>query len=935
MSRITGLTRLGMVVLLAAAPIAGAAVLPAPAAQAQSNSAVVQTKEITNYGRGTSAPATVRVDRTTNLFDRQQVTIDLNGFKPSYNANNINVGGSRVEYPVVVMLCRGAKPARNTCVNQDRVQWQSGFDVNALPEQRAVAEKQSRQGEAPAYPGADIYQQYANLYRAEQLPFVSTDGVSYLWVANTIRPDGQPSINEPKLKSFPPPDTASEGTSVITTRYIPIRPNGTNKFLFEVRQRASQPSLGCTDTQQCSIVVVPIMDMACAQNAPAECAAGPNGPAPGDGGFTDGHNLFVGPQQWLAESNWRNRFVVPISFAPDLQSCDVRDPRPSVQAYGSELVDVAQQRWGAAYCTGARKSDYLPVYTQGSEYFARRQLTTRLGTSYQQDAVFVSQPVTGSPRPVVHAPSALTGFAVAYVVDDANGKQVQNLTLSPRLLAKLLTQSYNPVVVPPNIRQGKQRYTGTQPVPDDATANGYYVAHPALIDNPRSLFADPEFAALNPGLAVKDQAGNLAPQLLGTLNSMIFTVESDIIMDVTRYITSDPATRAWLGGQADQYGMRVNPAWRNLAPTQIYTLLDTWVRPSQPRKTGWLEGPFGDKRFFVYGGGDTCDETFKTPYLTKMANVSNSAEADALALLDRRGSATPVCTSDSTPVPPAQQAPGPQFPGDDVTQDVVYREVKNQPADFGQRAVLAVTTVPHAALYEVPTARLVNSAGKAVGPTPGTMLNALNAAVQDPASGTVRIDHPRVTGNAYPGTMVAYTAVPTAGLNRATAGRYADFIEFMATTGQVPGPTLANLPPGYDPLPPAMVNQAKAAAAAIRAQRGEVPPPPPGGPLQNGMPPGFGGGDQPVAQAPNPGSGLPAGAVQPQGAAKNPKVTGDPARVAKTEGASSWLARWAMPLLIGFGLLAALVAFGVQVGSRPDHPLRRRLDGLLRAVGRR
>jgi hypothetical protein len=42
-----------------------------------------------------------------------------------------------------------------------------------------------------------------------------------------------------------------------------------------------------------------------------------------------------------------------------------------------------------------------------------------------------------------------------------------------------------------------------------------------------------------------------------------------------------------------------------------------------------------------------------------------------------------------------------------------------------------------------------------------------------------------------------------------------------------------------------------------------------------------------------------------------------------------------MPLLIGFGLLAALVAFGVQVGSRPDHPLRRRLDGLLRAVGRR
>jgi hypothetical protein len=923
MSRITGLWRLGMVVLLAAVPVAGAAALPAVAQP--NNGAVTQTKQITNYGKNTAMNATVRVDHTTNLFDRQQVAVDLAGFLPSWNANNTTVRGSRLEYPVVVMQCRGAVPDRSTCVTEERVQWHGGFDVNAPREQRAVAERQSRAGDPNPYPGATIEDKYANLFRAEQLPFVAVDGTSYLWIDRN-RADGSPYVNDPKLKSFPPTDTSSEGANVITTRNIPIRQDGTNKFLFEVRQKASQSSLGCSDTQQCSIVVVPVMDMACAANAPVECAAGPNGPAPGEPLFTDSHNLFVGPQQWLAESNWRNRFVVPISFAPDLQTCNVRDPRPTVPAYGSELIDVAQQRWGAAYCTGERPSSYLPGYTPGSEYFARRQLTTKLGASYQQDAVFVNQPVTGSPRPVAHAPAALSGFAVAFSVDDANGKQAQDLTLSPRLLAKLLTQSYNPIVVPASAREGRRPYDGTQKISDEATANTYYAAHPSVLNNPQSLFTDPEFASLNPGFALRAGTDPIAGHLRNTINASIFTVESDIMIDLIRYITSDPTARRWLDGQPDQNGMRVNPAWLGLAPTQIYTLLDTWVRPANPRMPSWLETAPEAKRFFVMGAGDTCDESFKTPYLTKLGNITNSAKSAALSLLDRRGAATPICTRGDTPIPPGQQAPAPQFPGDDVTQDVRFTETKNQPADFGTRAALAVTTVAHAALYEVPSARLVNSAGKAVAPTTGTMLNALNAAALDPASGTLTIDSAKVAGNAYPGTMVTYLAVPTSGLDATTAGRYADFIEFMATTGQVPGPTLANLPPGYDPLPPAMVRQAKDVAAAVRAQRGAVPEG--RDPLGDGLP----GVDDGAPSAGNPGSGLP---VTPQGATNDNKVSGDPDRVAKTEGTNSWLSRWAMPMLLAFGLLAGLVAFGVRVGAQPDHPLRRGFDGLLRAVRRR
>jgi len=445
-----------------------------------------------------------------------------------------------------------------------------------------------------------------------------------------------------------------------------------------------------------------------------------------------------------------------------------------------------------------------------------------------------------------------------------------------------------------------------------------------LMNNPRSLFADPEFAALNPGFALAQEGQSLASHLANVINPMIFTVESDIIMDVTRYITSDPAARRWLDGYPDQYGMRVNPDWSGMQPTQIYSLLDTWQRTPSPRQPSWNESELGDlgSRWQVIGGGNTCDEMHRTPYLTRLANIANSAKASAQLLLDRRGSATPVCTQTKQPIPEDQQAPEPEFPGDDVGQDVRFNESKDVPDEFGERAQLALTTVPLARLYSLPTAKLVNAGGKAVAPTPGTMVNTLRATTLDEQSGTLQVDHARVTGgNWYPGTMVSYLAVPTAGLDAATAGRYADYIEFMATTGQTPGQTLANLPPGYDRLPPAMVQQALDAAKAVRDQKGAVPPPS-DGPLENGT----GDGGVPPLPAP-PGNGL----VAPQGGGPD-DVAADPHNVARTEGASSWLARWAIPLMIAFGLLAGLVAFAVQVGSHPGHPLRRKLDELLRAV---
>lgn len=917
MSRIARLTRVGLVALVAAAPVVGSA----GAAQAQRTAEFSQTREIANAGRAETFDASVTVSHTTNLFNRQQVAIELAGFKPTYNANNTVNNGVYMEYPVVVMQCRGATPTPETCANERRSVWYPGYDAAAPEELYARARSVRSPGSAAGFPGATPREQRANALRAEQLGFDAADGVRYLW-ESTVDTDGTPWIDEPGLKSFPPPDTADGGTSVLATRSVPVRADGTNEFLFEVRQRVSQPSLGCTDTDACSIVVVPIMDMACAEDAPADCGGAPLGFEPGSvGQGPTTVNQFLTQRTWFAESNWRNRFVVPIAFAPDPASCSVQDQRPILPVYGSELADVAQQRWGAAYCAGARPADYLPLYTQGSEYDGRRQFTSMLGTKYGQDAVLTTQPVLDSPRPVVHAPSALTGFTVAFTIDDADGRQVRELTLSPRLLAKLLTQSYSPGRVSDAIRDSRARYTGSAEqvaaIQAAGNGNGYYWEHPAVYANPSNIFVDREFLALNPDLKLRGAGGSTAGQFLGYLTPVVFQVQSDIVVDLTTYIASDPAARAWLDGQPDEQGMVVNPVWQGMRPFELYSLLDQEVRPERPHRPTYHET--NPQFYLVPGAGDECDGLMRTPLLTRQANITNAAETAATALLDRRGSATPLCTFTDVPVPPDQR-PDPVPPGQNPDLDRIYAETKTSPADFGQRAMLAVTTVPHARLYELPTARLVNAGGVAVAPTAGTMLGALAAAVQDQETGTIRIDHTRVTGDAYPGTMVAFTAAPSAGLDPATAARYADFIEFMATDGQVPGSAITNLPPGYDPLPPNLRQQALDAARAVREQQGEVPPPPAGGPLGGGTPSGSAPG------GPAAGPGAP---VAPQAEGEESAEV-DRRAAARTEGAGSWLSRWALPALIGFGVLAALAAFLVTVFSRPDHPVRQALRAVMR-----
>lgn len=929
--------RVTLVAAVAAVPMS--APFAAGTAQAQEAWQYDRTMRIVNAGHPDETyDATVKVSQTSNLFNRQGVEIELDNFKLTHNANNLAVAGRSLEYPVVVMQCRTDDPTPEMCFSAQRSVYYAGYDAGVLdPAWRERATRIRTQGSTAGFPGETPRERKVNWLRTEQVPFAAADDISYLW--DLEQPgDGVPWIDEPKVKSYPPPDALDGLPTTITTRTVRITKdpdtgvNTSGKIDFEVRQRVSQASLGCTETQKCSIVVVPIMDMACAENAPNtpnvnDCDGGAWGSDPDDtGGGTDTVNKWVTQQAWLANSNWRNKFVVPITFAPDPGSCGVQDQRPRVPVHGSELADVAQERWGSAYCAGARPANYLPEYSSGPEYEARRQFTSELGGSYGQDAILTTQPVVDSPRPVVHAPSALTGFAIAFTIDDARGQAVEELTLSPRLLAKLLTQSYTPSTVG-DVRDSKTRYTGSAEqlaaINTAGNGNAYYWEHPSIFRNPRNIFADQEFLALNPDLRTRKENGSLASQFFATQTPVVFQAESDIIVDLTRYIVADPAARKWLDGEPDEQGMVVNPAWKGMRAFELYTLADEVVRPAPPRRPNWAE--LAPAHYFVTGTGDHCDEQIGSPLMTRYANITSSAENAALTLRDRRGSATPLCTWVDEPVPPAQQ-PNPVPPGESAATQRVYSEAKLPTADFGFRAMLSVTTVAHAELYQLPTAKLVNAGGKAVAPTPGTMVNALTAAVQDDMTGTVELDYDRITGDAaYPGTMIAFTAAPTSGLALDVAARYADFIEFMATDGQTPGDSITSLPPGYDPLTANLRQQALDAARAVREQKGEVPPIPEGGPL---------GGDATQGTSSSwsgdTTAGPPGAPVNPQAAASDADEKDDPRTVAQTKGSGSWLSRWALPLLFALGAVAALAAFVVGAATQPDHPARRLLRTVLR-----
>lgn len=734
--------------------------LPAPAVAADPP-AFSQTRTLTREhlepdGSTTQVDTrtvTVQVDRTTNLQGRERIAVSWSGARPTAgrSADPYGVNGIYQEYPVVILQCRGVEnPAagqeqlsRETCWTTVAAQRFGQAPVNqaAWTHDRYASEAdRAPQSQDTAWPDACLRFPDA-IFRQHRLPFRAADGTVHQF-CDELTQAPESGIDS----AFPPAEIAAS-----------TQADGTGEVAFEVRTATENESLGCGYDVPCSLVVIPIMGLSCADTNAACRADGISEPGSIQPVY-GAADVAVTAAYWWSESNWRNRYVVPLSFALPPDACDVLDSRAPVPLYGSELLDQASLQWAPAYCLRADRFKY-------QQNFKGEAASLRLLAKNEAVAALVSEPASPDDPTVAslalgYAPVAVTGWGIAFVSDlPDNGGELREMRLTPRLIAKLLTQSY------PGSAVGRQR--------------------PGLEDNPLSLNLDPEFVALNPGLST------IPNEAMATLASL--SDASDVMTSLTSYVASDPAAMAFVAGEADPWGMTVNPAYEDIAlPRAEWPLLDTYV-PT------FLEGD--------------CRKTyFTTPYLSLIASPVNSVRKVAQAMIDAWPFVSTRCEA---------------VPGQAAKVGRVTRQ------SYGGRNMVGLVTLADAARYGLRTAELQavgsGDAPTFVGATDEAMAAAIGVAAQTAPGAAYVIDEATLPAGAYPGTMIVHAAARLSGLPATDAAHVAQFVTVATTEGQVRGPLNGQLPEGYLPIlasgeTAALHASAQLVAAAVVRQDGTVVP---------------------------------------------------------------------------------------------------------------
>jgi hypothetical protein len=439
---------------------------------------------------------TLKVANTANLINRQPIKVSWTGAHPTggidtdgSNPNASVVDGNIVEggpatgyqeYPMVLLECHGTaatiQPADCwTTEYAERVfEAQAGGQFPPWRLDRYATASGQRNfdvGIPSKLPTACEGQAFLlNLLPSVWLHYDTPAGRSYPVGFNYTLPDG----TQAPCAGAPGEMDAEGGIGILPSNetYAPTDRDGKGSAQFDVWNSQANPDLGCQPASAglravpCALVAVPVMGISCdpamtgmpaadqipadqEQQAAAECEQTGNF---GPGVLANPTDLIhadysVTGQLWWAASNWRNRFVVPLTFAPPSNICDiVNQGNHVITAYGSELLDQAQLQWQPHFCLS--KKLFTQIYAPIAEPEAASELEATESSpgsppAGSVEAALVSnQPKAGFAKPVVHAPVAATGFAISFVVDNEARQQVTTLRLDPRLLAKLLTESY-------------------------------------------------------------------------------------------------------------------------------------------------------------------------------------------------------------------------------------------------------------------------------------------------------------------------------------------------------------------------------------------------------------------------------------------------------------------------------------------------------------
>ncbi|MFJ9516724.1 hypothetical protein ACIRPK_00400 [Kitasatospora sp. NPDC101801] len=313
------------------------------------------------------------------------------------------------------------------------------------------------------------------------------------------------------------------------------RPDGTGEAEIELWTSQQSQTLGCDAAHACSLVVEPQYggDAIGAYQSPAGTVNCDDHSGDNDGFFnTASDGSFwknVGTPYNTGETcAWNQRAVVPLHFAATPSDCKAGGDAFAMA--GLEMANRAVQQWRAGFCGGDQPLNLGYVFG-GGEPQARAAFLERRGA----DVALTARPDRSpAARPYVYAPLATTAISVVYVIDDATSRrQIRQLKLNARLLAKLLTQSYD---------------------------LQYGASIPSVDGNPKCVFLDPEFLKLNPVDAVNGpvwpdcgSGGNKAET-----TPIVIGGTSDLVYQLTAWIAADPDAAQFLGGAKDPWGMRLN-----------------------------------------------------------------------------------------------------------------------------------------------------------------------------------------------------------------------------------------------------------------------------------------------------------------------------------------------------------------------------------------
>ncbi|UFS59214.1 hypothetical protein [Subtercola endophyticus] len=588
------------------------------------------------------------------------------------------------------------------------------------------------------------------------IPFLSATGVTVSSIKDGVK-DVNVNVNS---NQFFTQQTTNE------VSWAGSGTDGTGSAKFEVQTAAQSPGLGCgarvvaadgtaTGTS-CWLVLIP------------------RGTADAGGKNITGSGLFY--------DAWKHRIAVKLSFKPLGVSCTIGAAER--QLSGSELIAGAVASWQPALCGAAGGSAYTML--SGSESDAALAAN---GTDVQPLALTSrALSIADVPDKLEYAPVALTGVSIGFAIDrepsafgdipasaqDSARLPFTSLNLTPRLVAKLLTNSY----------------LDSLPTGADKSELGYKSpTDPGK--NARNLTLDPDFLAVNDK---EWQYQNItSPSLADLLEPQ---GRSDAAYALWSYVLSDAEAVKFLQGQPDPYGMIVNP----------WSSTDATVNPS---KTG-LSLPRDN-----FPKADPVEQP-KDPAGPAAVNLVTwrpyTNDFDTSAYLILRGDGQILGAWDGLAATP--------------------KYTKAARALAGLQRVVGVTDTASAAKYQVFSASLQNAAGKFVAPTTASLTAAASAMTVDQNQTQVsEMDstsaQAKAAAGAYPLAMPVYAAVNPALSDAPLRADYAAFIRYAAGAGQESGTGLGQLPDGYAPIPDSWKKQALAAADVIEAGPQPVPTPTP------------------------------------------------------------------------------------------------------------